>query len=235
MLIVRPRRRRNRASRCASPRRRTASARRRGRARRCSTASGRGDAPGQPATNSAQPASAAPGTTKPASRAISAQPRAVLAGDPEAHLLAAGNCPGCAAARASAPCRALPSAVALATVLRRRGRVDKAPIGFLQPPGSGDRRSGSGRGPRSAPSTQNRTIRSSSRNAGHQPERQIVRHDPAIVPLVDRLQRGVDHPGAIDRRRPRAAAARTPHRPTKPADRAEEHPADRRRPPPGRR
>ena len=114
--------------------------------------------------------------------------------------------------------------MALATVLRAEARIDEAPISFFDPPGDEhngqgrDRESGGARSPQPDEKVEHQA-------PAHQTERQITGHDPPIVPLVDRLQGCVDHPGAINRRRGerrREDAAEA----DKSSGRAEKHPTN---------
>ena len=84
-------------------------------------------------------------------------------------------------------------------VRQRRGRVDEAPIRFLEDPSHRYRNDGQDRGP-DRPDHPEADKQVEQQKPGHQRQGKIVRHGPAVAPLVDRLQRGIDHPGAVDRR-----------------------------------
>src|SRR5216684_4187081 len=108
---------------------------------------------------------------------------------------------------------------------RGGGCVDKAPVGFLAAPRGDDREQGQERGA-DRPGHPKPDDQVEQEEPGHDPQREVVRHDPAIVPLVDRLQRGIDHAGAVDG----AGGERRgedPAQPDDPRGGAKEDPADR--------
>ena len=76
--------------------------------------------------------------------------------------------------------------------------VHRAPIAELDPPAEGERQHRHDPGP-GWDLAEHPHDRNQPEHAGHQGKREIHRHDPGVVPLPDRLKRGIDHAGAGDR------------------------------------